>query len=173
MKNVMIVAGAFILAACSSVDVTTDYDREADFASYATFDWAERHNPRDGGPSIMSSQLTHRRIQSAIERELRKKGIKNTDRQPDMLVAFHSGARERIDVERYGYRYGRWGQRWGTRTRVDRYAEGTIVIDIIDARTRDLVWRGISKGVLRKGDTPEELISESVEALFKEFPPRQ
>lgn len=173
MKATLILFSTVIFIGCSSVDVTTDYDRDADFGRYTTFDWVEGHNPRDGGPSGLSNPLAVKNIRSAIARELGAKGVTEDKNAPDILVAVHAGVRDKVDVERYGYRYGRFGRRVGTYTTVERYKEGTIVVDVIDAKTRDLVWRGIAKDALTRGESRSEYIDECIRQLFKEYPPKK
>jgi hypothetical protein len=172
-----VAAFLFVVAACagcSSVDVTTDYDPDANVAQYRTFDWMERHNPRDGGPAGnmgLSDPLAQKHIRSAIERELLSKGIKQTESQPDFLIMVHASTRNQVDVERYGYRYGRWGRRTAMVTTVDRYKEGSIIVDFIDATTKEMVWRGVAQDALRKGDSRADYIDECMKQLFKEYPP--
>lgn len=171
---ITLVSWSVLVAGCSSVDVTTDYDREADFSSYKTYDWMERHNPRDGGPGGnvgLNDPLARKHIQNAIERELLAKGIRQVDSSPDLLVMVHTSTQNRIDVDRYGYRYGRFGRRVGVVTTVERYKEGTILVDLIDGRSKDLVWRGAAQDALRRGDSRAEYIDECIKQLFKQYPP--
>lgn len=160
------------LTGCSSVDVTTDYDRDVNFTQYKLYDWMEHHNSRQGGQMGLADPLAQKHITSAIEKELSAKGIKQDESSPDFYIAYHTGMRNKVDVERYGYRYGRWGQRWGSYTRVDRYKEGSIVVDFIDAKTKDLIWRGVAKDAIGKGDSRADYINKCMEQLLKEFPPK-
>ncbi len=163
-----------LFPACSSVDVTTDYDREANFAAYQSFDWMERHNPRDGGPAGnlgLNDPLAQKRIRNAVERELLAKGIKQVESSPDLLVMVHAATQNKVDIDRYGYRYGRFGRRVGVVTTVDRYKEGTILVDLVDAKSKELVWRGTAQDALRKGDSRADYIDECLKQLFKEYPP--
>ena len=173
--SVLLFCCAAFLVGCSSVDVRTGYDRDVNFASYRSFDWMERHNPRDGGPrgTGFNDPLAQRHIQQAIERELVAKGVKKIENNPDLLVAFHATSRNAVDVERYGYRYGRWGRVRGTVTTVERYKEGSVVEDLIDAKSKDLVWRGVAQDALRKGENRMEYFDEMMKQLFKEYPPKQ
>jgi hypothetical protein len=175
MKAMYLLCCCAILAiGCSSVDVTTDYDREANFAAFKTFDWMERHNPRDGGPGGnvgLNDPLAQKHIKNAVVRELLTKGIKQTESSPDLLVMVHAATQNKVDIDRYGYRYGRYGRRVGVVTTVDRYKEGTILIDLVDAKSKDLVWRGTAQDALRSGDSRADYIDECMKQLFKEYPP--
>jgi hypothetical protein len=54
--------------------------------------------------------------------------------------------KDKIDIDTYGYRYGRYGRRVGTYTTVQKYQQGTLVVDLADAKEKELVWRGWAKG---------------------------
>lgn len=164
-----------VFAGCSSVDVTTDYDREANFAAFKTFDWMERHNPRDGGPARnigLNDPLAQKHIKNAVERELIAKGIRQVESSPDLLVMIHATTQDKVDIDRYGYRYGLRGRRVGVVTTVERYKEGTILVDLVDAKSKELVWRGIAQDALRKGESRADYIDECIRQLFKEYPPK-
>ena len=76
----------------------------------------------------------------------------------------------------YGYGYGRYGRPMGgySETRVSEYTQGTLIIDIVDAASNELVWRGSTEGRVREKKTPEERekrIRDAVAAILAEFPP--
>lgn len=174
IHDILLLCSAVLVFSCSSVDVTTDYDKDVNFTRYKSFAWMKMNSSRgdSGEPTLMNSALTRKRISAAIEKELVGKGLIMQANQPDIYITFHSAVKDKVDVERYGYRYGRWGQVWDVRTDVYRYKEGAIVVDLIDATSRDLVWRGIAKDIIDSDDTPDEIVSKSVRALFKEYPPK-
>ena len=91
---------------------------------------------------------------------------------PDLLVAYHLGIKDKIDVSSWGYGYGRWGGWGGGNLDVRQYKEGTMIIDLVDASTRELVWRGIGKGVVGSG-SPETKIREAVTEILSNYPPVQ
>ena len=159
------------LIGCSSVDVTTEYDRDMNFAGFKTYDWMERHNPRDGGPTALNNPIIRKNIQSAIERELQAKGMQQSDESPDVFIAIHTGVKDKVDVERHAYRYGRWGRRVGSYTTVEQYKEGSIVVVLVDGKTREMIWRGVAKDALSKGESRSDYVDEMIKELFKEYPP--
>jgi len=72
----------------------------------------------------------------------------------------------------YGYRgsyYGAWG---GYETRIDQYTEGTLNIDVVDARLQKLVWEGSIVGKITEEvrKNLEAVIDEAVQVIYKEFP---
>jgi len=154
---------AIWLMSCSSVTVKSDYDANANFAQYKTFDFMSRS--RD-------NPLNNKRIEAAIEQELIAKGLqKQTAGKPDLLVAYHTNVKDKIDVDTYGYRYGRYGRRVGTYTTVQKYQQGTLVVDLVDAREKELVWRGWAKGEVHDSISKEK-IDDTVGKILEKYPPQ-
>ena len=165
-----------LLAGCATVTVQYDYDTTADFAALRTYDWMERPS---GKGAI--SDLTAKRVISAVDGQLQARGYGLAAQDPDFLVAIHGSTRQKVDVVDYGYHYGRYDRYrsgyYGSR-RIDtvEYEEGTLIIDFIDADSRDLIWRGSGTGVTDPGASPEKRekrINEAVAKILQKFPPPQ
>jgi hypothetical protein len=151
------------LTSCSSVVVKSDYDPDANFTQYKTFDFM----PRPGTKS-----LHQKRVEAALEERLIAKGYqKQTEGRPDFLIAYHTNVRDKIDVDTYGYRYGRYGRRVGTYTTVREYQQGTLVVDFVDAKTKELFWRGWAKGEVNDSIAKEK-IDETVGKILEKYPPQ-
>lgn len=148
---------------CSSVVVKSDFDESANFAQYKTFDFIAH---RGGNP------LNNKRIEAALEQELVAKGMqKQTAGKPDLLLAYHTNVKDKIDVDTYGYRYGRYGRRVGTYTTVQRYKQGTLVVDLVDAEAKELVWRGWAQGEVNDSVSKEK-INDTVAKILAKYPPQ-
>ena len=169
-SHVLILAAilACIFQACSSTNVTTDYDQEADFTRYKTFGWMQFPN---GRTSMPNKPLVRKHIETSVTEALTAKGMQPSD-TPDLFIAFHSGVKDKIDVTSWGYRYGRWGGLRGRNIAVHQYKEGTIVIDLIDASTKELVWRGVGKGEVGGGD-PAARVKDAVSEILAKYPPEK
>lgn len=155
-----------MLMSCSSVAVKSDFDPTANFSHYKTFDFLPHRTKPSGNP------FNDKRIEAAVEEELIAKGYqKQTAGAPDFLVAYHSNVKDKIDVDTYGYRYGRYGRRVGTYTTVREYQQGTLVIDFIDANTKELVWRGWAKGEVNDSVSKEK-IDDTVAKILGKYPPQ-
>ncbi len=162
---------AAISAGCSTIRVETDYDRGADFSSLRTYAWVKHVKASDS--RMMNDPLIRSHITGSVESELAEMGYrKAAGRDPDFLVAYHIGSRRKIDVDHYYYGYGRWGRFRGHDVSVHRYREGTIVLDIVDARTKQLIWRGWARSVLHGREDAAEDIRASVRKILERFPPR-
>ena len=108
----------------------------------------------------------------------RAKGMQKSE-TPDVLVSLYTKSRERVNVSAnvgYGYGWGFnpwWG--YGNQVNVNSYTEGTLFIDVIDAKEKSMVWQGIGSGALsnRTVAKKEERIKEFVEEILSKFPPEK
>jgi hypothetical protein len=90
---------------------------------------------------------------------------------PTFLVAIHGGVEDKVNVSSYGYYYGYRGYWGGPHLDVHQYQEGTLVIDLIDAQTKELFWRGWASQVVDQTDDPTRKINEAVAKILANFPP--
>lgn len=170
---VLTAAAAALLAACSTISVDTDYDKTADFSQFQTFDWAPPAAMRIAGEY---NQLTDQRIRAALTDALSAKGIEQAPGNPQLLVAFHTGVRERTEVFNTGWGggysgYGYWPGYGHSNIETRNYTEGTLMVDLIDAGEKRLVWRGKAVGVVGDYESQESRIREAVMEMFKKYPP--
>ncbi|PHS54586.1 MAG: hypothetical protein COB01_00050 [Lutibacter sp.] len=161
----------FLLASCSSVRVTTDYDTNADFTKYKTFAFYKK-----GIDKVDISDLDKRRILKAVERELLALGFSKSEK-PDVLVNIFTKSKEKINVYSDFYSYRGWypwyyGPNFGMH--ISKYTVGTLFIDLIDAEKKELAWQGIgSGGLITSGNVTkkEERIKEFVAEIMSKYPP--
>ncbi len=154
---------------CSSVRVRTDFDRDADFSMYRTYSWLP---PKEDGQGMMRSELVRRHVVAAVDRELAEAGFRKVEREKaDLLVTYYIGARNRVDVTHYGYRYGVWGRYGPGGVSVRRYREGSLVLDLVDRKSRQLVWRGWASTALHGRENIADDINRSAKELLKRYPP--
>jgi len=155
-----------LMLGCSAIyDVSYDYDSEADLTQFRTYDWL----PIPKG--VEADDLVVGRVKRATNAELGEKGFRMTSDNPDFLIAIHTGSEKKVTYTAWGYS-GRW--RSGRRTKF-QYQEGTLVLDFIDGKSKQLVWRGQAKGFLDRKTNPkkeEKLVNEAVTKILKHFPPR-
>lgn len=158
----------FVFASCTSVRVASDYDKKANFNSYGSFAFY-----KPGIDQAKISDLDKKRILRAIESELTTKGMIKSE-SPDLLVSIFTKERERVDVYNNNFGYG-WGWNpWFYGNNVSRSTEGSLYIDLIDAKTNELVWQGIGTASLHTGsdiDKKEKRIREIVAEVLAEYPP--
>ena len=155
---------------CSTMTVRADHDSQIDFGAYSSFALFERQGKQNRRPQM--SPLVDRRIASSMAGDLKSKGFRSaTARDADMLVTFYTAVRERVVINRAGwYGWGRWGWHGGA-TWVNSFPEGTLVIDIIDRRKRELVWRGVGQGAFSSTNPSDEKVAKRVAKILSSFPP--
>jgi hypothetical protein len=179
MKSIILAAMLFVgvSSACSSVSVSSDYDRSANFAGFKTWSWfAESGAPGSDASGVVS--LTSARIKSALANELETRGYPEVARDGSFLVTFHTVVQQKIDAgsEPYGYawRGGYAGHSAGPD--IVTYDEGTLLVDFIDPKSKSMIWRGTATAVVdphSSAESREGLIKEAVKKIVDEFPPKK
>lgn len=161
-------------AGCSSLSVKHDYDREVDFTKYRNYGWMEKEMP---GDELETNPLIKKRVHTAVDATLASKGYKLTPPdEADFVVVIHAAIKERMRIQdwgRYGW-YDPWWGPYGGRVDVSYYEEGTLVIDIVDAREKELVWRGSGTGIVKAYAHPEKMqkdLDRDVARILAPFPP--
>ena len=177
--------GVLALAAvgcAGSYNVRTITAPEAGVASLHAFHVLPAPPPRDGRDRagaydpMVNNSIANRALRATITQAFQGRGYALDERGPDFAVAVYASARERLDVTMwdYGYPYWpRWG--WGARVpmreRVTEYVEGTVVVDVVRAGTRELLWRGSGSTQLSEDPTRDVAELQRVaEAIVKKFP---
>lgn len=175
MRSTLIVAAAAAaLAACSGISTSTDWDASYDFSALSTYAWMDQG--LEGGVS----EIMLRRMVVAVDDHLAASGFTKVGAEDaDFLMAYHSGSQDREQYDTYGYGAGGWWDGyWGggmTTTTVRTYTEGTLILDVVDRSTNELVWRGSASKTIDQMESPEQriqAIQKAVGELMKDFPPR-
>lgn len=164
-------AGLTVLTGCGSVRVNADFDPSVDFSNYESYAWLP--DPAKDGDPRGENPLVHRRVRTAIDDQLRFQGFSLTSRRPDFWVGYHFSLDRELDVGTVDRYYG-YGPRWGPAVENEVYEEGTLIIDVIDARAKALVWRGVGSKRVEWSPTPVEMMRNirlGVGDVLAEFPP--
>ena len=177
--SILLCLSALVLVAgCSTLSVKYDYDNEVDFAKYKTYTWMARPAgmPANAAEAQGQSGLLDGRIRNAISAVMTDRGIGEDANAPDLLVVHHLGAQEKIQVTDWGYRYSDyyWGY-GGRQIDVHSYTEGMLVVDLVDAETKALVWRGTGTKVIdsyqSSPDEQQAKLNNIVWKIMESFPP--
>ncbi len=157
-----------LLAACSSIKVTQDYPKGTDFSAYKTFGLiSAADQERIYGPSKVPPE-TARRVEEALTRELTARGLRPAGAgQPDLTVAYHGGRRMTTDGSGYGRTYEYSGTDAKAVEITKDVQEGWLLVDLLDARSGQLVWRGEGE-VMKPG---ANAIDVGVKAIVAQYPP--
>ena len=138
--------------------VTFDSNPSAPFASYKTYAWTQ------GTPTADS--LMEQRIHDGVAAQLAAKGLTPTNATPDLFVATHAVTQDHPQLVVNGFGWGLGGV-----ASVENYTVGTLVVDLYDAKTRQMVWRGVATdSVSSKPQKNAERINKAIEKMFAKYP---
>lgn len=167
---IALVAAATLASSAFAVDARSDYDDNVEFAALKTYRWVE------GSSAAVAA--VQQRIEAAVRAQLEARGLSEDAEAPDLWVVTHTATegRARVDAQKYGYGY-RW-RSWGPTSVNFRDLEvGTLVVDLVDPATKELVWRGIASDTIspkaKKLEKSEKNIFKAAEKLFEDFPPQE
>ena len=171
--------GAFLMVLLGSAfgqHIQTDFDHQANFSRYKTYSWQEVK---------ASNSLWDDRIKDAVNAQLAAKGWTQVDNGADVaIVAIKTTQTEKTLQPYYanfGFgggwgwrRFGGYGDSFGDSTTTEQdYKEGTLVVDMYDASTKQLIWRASAEDMLSdKAEKNEKNLDKGVAKMFKSFPPR-
>jgi hypothetical protein len=118
-----------------------------------------------------------RRVIDAVNAQLTAKGLQLVTEGGDLGVTAHGATSEEHTLQTFYSGFGEWGWRgWGSgmaTTIPETYTVGTLIIDLFDTRTKQVIWRGTATGTVP--DKPEKTakkLNKAIEKMFKKFPPR-
>jgi len=170
LKRYGFAAVALILTACSTVSVTTDYDRAAQFQQYKTYTLAPSTDKIGLSPSSRTA------LEESLRSGLAAHGISEANDNADLHVVSHVSTQEQTVVYPgtggAPYFYGRYGM-WGGGAYyadVSQYTEGTLILDFIDAKTQKLVFRGTGTDTVSDPETNAKRVREAVTKILEKFP---
>src|SRR4051812_1995327 len=183
LRRIVLGMGLVTAAGCAGQRVTTDYSPATSFSQYKSFALVM---PPDTG----SQQLLDQRVRNAVQAQLTTKGLTLADRQDaDLYVGYGMIDKTHSQIYtyndgwgwgggRFGWRYWRYGAAWPmtVQRRIETYTDGTVVVNLVDAKTRQVVWQGEAPGVVNiPVDNPVRATKEvdaAVTKLFTKYPPQ-
>ena len=164
---------SFVGATVFAQDVKTDFDKSANFGAIKTF------SIKIG--TSWNNQISEKRIMDEVAQTLTEKGWTKVEENPDALVLLHGATEKQKNLNTFysggygGYGYRGWGGMGGmgtATTTVSEYLVGTLVVDIFDAKTKALLFRGTASDEI--SDKPEKnvkKVQKAADKMFKDFPP--
>ncbi len=163
------------LIACSTLTVSTDFDPAANFGQYKTFTIM----PLEQFKEI---PLTGDRIKAAITQALQARGLQPASEAADLQIQVFAKLGKETQITSTGTGgYGGWGYRgWGgygggmSTTTVQDVAVGTLVVDLVDAKTNKPVWRGMASDTIdpkSTGQQKQENLNYAMNKIFAKYPP--
>lgn len=163
------------------VGVTNDFDHAVNFRAFKTWAWYPQQ-PKDaeGGPAKGYESFLDKRMRAAVSVEMAAKGLTEVamTASPDIYVAYSARVEDKQQVSPYyngmgypyGYGYGYGGYRGYSP--VTQYKAGTVVIDIVDARRKELAWRGTGQAQVNQNTIDEVETHRIVNGILSTYPPQ-
>jgi hypothetical protein len=160
--------------------VHVEFDESVDFCRFKTYAWLESKHPADG--------LWAQRVMTAIDRQLIRKGLQKVDgsTSPDLEIVYNSDIKERtisagcdygcvLAEYLFNQAYGPprfWPEPGSWVSEVEK--NGSLVVGLVDASRKDMVWRGMAKDTLSdKTEKNERKLNKAIEKMFKKYPPKR
>jgi hypothetical protein len=147
----------------------TDYDHSVNFNHYRTYSWGDVHS---------TDPFVEQRIRDAVDHDLQAKGWQLVPAAGDVTLTAVAIKRNQAEYTTFydgmggGWRWHGWGGGMATTT-VEKVPVGTLVVDIYDTSTKQLIWRGLAHDQLSdKPDKDTKKLEKAVDKLFDKFPPR-
>ena len=177
----LLLALFLIMTSCSTVKVTVDQDRNADFSTYETYSFLGWQADSDR----ILNDMAKKRLRDAFIKEFERRGLKPVPQNGDMEISLFIVVSRETSVsaytDYYGGRYGGyyrypygWGYGFGTTTyRENHYLKGTLVMDVFDGQSKKQVWQGIvTKTVDENSRSTGSDTQKNIQSLLRKFPIR-
>jgi hypothetical protein len=159
---------AAVAAGCATMNVSSHVERGLDFAKYRSFAWGSPDTLPTGDPRLDKNPYFQDHMIGAVEKGLAARGFQLVaPGTADLLVHYHANVSERIDIDRLDRQRGYQS--------VIEWEAGTLVIDIVDARTNTVIWRGWAQqrldNILQDQDGMAKAIQAAVAGMLQRLPP--
>lgn len=180
--GLMLLLGPSGCTTAARVGVTNDFDHAVNFRAFKTWAWYPQQ-PKDaeGGPAKGYESFLDKRMRAAVASEMAAKGLTEVavNAAPDIYVAYSARVEDKQQVSPYyngmgypygyGYGYGAYGRGYSP---VTQYKAGTVVIDIVDARRKELAWRGTGQAQVNQNTIDEVETHRIVNGILSTYPPQ-
>jgi uncharacterized protein DUF4136 len=165
--------------AAFGASVKSDFQKDFDFSQLRTFAFKTERAAND---PLATNTIEAERIQNALATQLRANGFTPSTDNPDFIVAFYSRTKQRTEInstpfgfdQGFGWGYGipfsgRWRWGYGPDIWTTTYTEGCVMADIIDAKTQELVWRGVVEDTVNGIGQSEKQANSAAKELVERF----
>jgi hypothetical protein len=144
--------------------VSVNYNHDASFSQYHTYAWGS-NNTNEIRNSILA-QVAKQDINTAMQ----GKGLQmvQESQSPDLILTSNGGMKQQTSYSAWGMR-GIGGGMGGISP--EQSVEGTMIVDLYDAKKQSLVWRGLAQNTLNNnGNKNQEMVQKAITKMFKQWP---
>ena len=182
-KLILFILSAVFCVAVKSQNVVVGADNsfKTSLNDYSTYAWSKNIDqiPSSGiyvsptGVYVFNNESVRSKIKDAIEYELSAKGYKKDETNPDLLVLFTVTERPGTLRTYNGYQMVNSGAdsvRTPQNVETTNVDAGTLIINIIDAKSGAVAWQGYASGILKPGMLNDESqVRQAVASIFSKF----
>lgn len=160
------------LNGCNSIKVYSDFDSDINFDNYNSFAFY-----KTGIDNVKISDIDKKRILKSIEKNLLQKGMLINEK-PDLLINISTKSAENIYIDNsyYSHYNSGWNPYYGMNYRRVSHttSKGVLYIDIIDTKSKQLIWQGKGVGILSSNKmNRDEIIEGYVNKILSVYPPEE
>jgi predicted small secreted protein len=168
---------AAVLAGCATMGAGSHVERGTELTQHRTWEWAPAEERPTGDPRLDNNPMFEEHLRSAVEYQLARKGYFRTTLAgpPALRVKYHVNFNKSVDISGGSAGSGLGGSCSGDcEPEAYAYEKGTLVVDLVDARTNRVAWRGWSsdnmEGIIDNQGRMEREIDRMVAAMFERMP---
>jgi hypothetical protein len=181
LMNALLLGSVLLMAGCASQPRISSQARVgSDFSSYKTYGWVSPLATDNAGYSTIITS----HFKSAVQAQMEARGFSYDANNPDLWVNFYSNTENRTETQgstnmsigyfgnRGGFGYGLGIPLFGNNVESRNYKVGTVSIDVVDAKRKELIWEGALEGTLssKAMQNPGAAIQSAVGQIFTQFP---
>jgi hypothetical protein len=160
--GIVALIGLMTTAVMFAQKVKVDSNPSAPFATYKTYAWVTG--------TTAPNPLNDQRLRASVDQRLAARGLTQKTASPDLVVTTHVTTQERRELVPVGFAYGPWWGGYGG-AYIDTQIEGTLVVDFYDAKTKQMVWRGVASASASEKPTKNmEKMNKALDKMFEKFP---
>jgi len=187
----MMLALVMVLSACSSYNYYSVSNKKLN-EHYRTYAWLPESKSKSS--SVYDNDIAADRIVQAVSEQLDSRGFKLNNRKPDVLLRYTAVVNKETKsynepvyydppgrfVPRVGVHRGRAFYYYayrnpfpvyvGSEQRTMDVKQGSIIIDLIDRKTRKVIWRGWAEGELGNPEKAIAQLPKVIGNIFKKLP---
>ena len=176
--KILTLLSILIMVSVSAQTVTTDVDKSADFTKFQTYEFLGWQDDSDA----ILNELDKKRLRDSFKAEFEKRNLKYVEENGDIGILLYLVVSQETSITAYtnyysngGYGYCRAGGWYNghatTSYSENQYLKGTLVMDVLDSETKNLVWQGVASGTIKENpEKRDKSIPKSIKKLMKKFP---
>jgi hypothetical protein len=168
------VLAALSMTGCATMTAGSHVERGVDFTKYRTYDWGRADALPTGDPRLDNNPFFKDYFEGAIEKQLGARHFRRAKSKPDLLIHYHANISQRVEVNGVDHSRDACYNNYDCEPQVSEYDAGTLILDVVDARTKKVVWRGWAQdnmdGVIDNQDRLAQELTKAVSKMMEQFP---